>query len=410
MNKKTIKDLGDIKEKRIFVRADLNVPQDEKGKITDDTRIRESLATLRFLLKKGARVILASHLGRPKGKEEIWSLKPVAKRLQKLLAAKNSAMVAPGVLVPLYKVIMAKDCIGPEVEAQVAKLKNGQILLLENVRFYAEEEANDPAFAAKLGALGDYYVNDAFGAAHRAHASTEGITRFIPVAVAGLLLEKEIKILGDAIANPKRPFTVIVGGKKIADKVGVLDNLLKIADNIIIGGGMTYTFVKSQGGQIGNSIVDDNMLDYCGGVIKTAVLSGKNLCLGVDTVAADRFAADAGTQVCDIHSIPAGWEGLDLGPKTVEKFKNIIKDSGTIIWCGPLGVFEFEKFANGTREIAQAITATRAVSIVGGGDSASAVQKLGFADKFTHISTGGGASLEMLEGKVLPGVAALNNK
>ena len=397
MNKKSLNDLGGIAGKRVFVRVDYNVPQDETGKITDDIRIRESLATLKFLLGKGARVILCSHLGRPKGRDEKFSLKPVAERLRVLL---------PGV-----NVVMADDCIGAGVEQQVAALKNGEVMLLENVRYYAQESDNDADFAKKLAALADVYVNDAFGAAHRAHASTEGITKFVQTAVAGLLLEKEISILGGAISDPKRPLTVIIGGAKIADKAAVLENLLKIADNILVGGGMTYTFAKAQGGKIGDSIVDDSMLDYCAGVIKTATTVGKVLALGIDTVAADKFAADANTKICDIHDIPTGWQGLDLGPKTVARFIEIIKTSGTIIWCGALSVFEFKKFANGTREVATAITAVPdAVSIVGGGDSAASVALLGLADKFTHISTGGGATLEMLEGKILPGVAALNNK
>jgi len=409
MNKKTIKDLGDIKGKRIFVRADLNVPQNEKGKIMDDNRIRESLATLTYLLKKGARVILCSHLGRPKGKEEIWSLKPVAKRLQALLP---HAPITPGVMVPLYKVIMAKDCIGPEVEAQVAKLKNGQILLLENIRFYKEETDNDPEFTKKLANLADIYVNDAFGTAHRAHASTEGIAHYLP-AVAGLLMEKEIDILGKAIQNPKRPLVVIIGGKKIADKMPVIDNLLNLANTIIIGGGMTYTFIKAQGGNVGKSIVDDSKIDYCKGVIKAAKEKGVNLLLTVDTVAADKFANDANKKIVDIFNVPDGWEGLDIGPKTIERIKAALVGSGTIIWNGTLGVNEFENFIVGTREVAKAIgaaTAKGAITIVGGGDSAAAVAHLKLTKKFTHISTGGGASLEMLEGKILPGVAALNNK
>jgi len=396
MIKKSVKDLTDLKGKRVFVRVDYNVPQDEKGNITDDIRIRESLATLRFLLGKGARVILCSHLGRPKGRDEKFSLKPVAERLAKLL---------PGV-----NVIMANDCIGAEVQKQTNTLKGGEIILLENVRFYAEESDNDENFSKQLSLLADVYVNDAFGAAHRAHSSTEGITKFIKTAVAGFLMEKEINILGSAISNPKRPLTVIIGGAKIADKAAVLDNLLKIADNILIGGGMTYTFAKAEGGKIGNSIVDNSMLDYCLGVIKSAAQSGKTLALGLDTVAADKFANDAKTQICDIHNIPDNWQGLDLGPQTMKRFKEIISSSKTIIWCGALSVFEFPKFANGTREIATAMTAGAAISIVGGGDSAASVAQLGLADRFTHISTGGGATLEMLEGKLLPGVAALENK
>jgi len=394
MNKKTIKDLTDIRSKRIFVRADLNVPQDDKGKITDDNRIRESIATLKYLLDKGARVILCSHLGRPKGKEAIWSLKPVAEALRKLL--------------PKNKIIMAGDCIGPEVEFQANALKEGEILLLENIRFYKEETDNDLGFTKKLAALADYYVNDAFGTAHRAHASTEGIAHQLP-AVAGLLMEKEINILGNAIENPKRPLVVIIGGKKLADKMPVIDNLLTLADKIIIGGGMTYTFIKAQGGKVGNSIVDDSKLDYCVGVLKQS----NKILLSVDTVAADRFANDANTQIVDIFQVPDGWEGLDIGPRTIEAIKSAIKGSGTIIWNGTLGVNEFEKFIVGTRKVAKAIgeaTKAGATTIVGGGDSAAAVAHLGLTKKFTHISTGGGASLEMLEGKILPGVAALEDK
>jgi len=393
MEKATVKDLGNIKGKRIFLRADLNVPQDEKGNITDDTRIRESLATLNYCIEKGARVIMCSHLGRPKSKDDkVWSLKPVAERLSKLM--------------PKVKITMAVDCIGSGVEKQVKALKDGEVLMLENIRFYKEETDNDPAFAKKLAKLADYFVNDAFGAAHRAHASTEGIAKYLP-SVAGFLMEKEIRILGTAIKNPKRPLTVIIGGKKVADKIPVIDNLLNIAQTVIIGGGMTYTFIKAQGGKVGNSIVDDSRLDYCLNVIKTAKEKGIKLVLPVDTVAADKFAADANTKVVDVFKIPDGWEGLDLGPKSIENVKKAVKDSGTIIWGGPVGVFEFEKFANGTREVAKAITETKAVTIVGGGDSAAAVVGLGFGGKFTHISTGGGASLELLEGKTLPGVAAL---
>jgi len=397
MNKKTIKDLEDIRGLRFFVRADLNVPQDEKGKIMDDNRIRESLPTLKYLLERGAKVILASHLGRPKGKDKIFSLAPVAKALGKLLP---------------FKVIMANDCIGPEVEAQAASLKDGQILLLENIRFYKEETDNDPKFTSRLAGLADIYVNDAFGTAHRAHSSTEGIAHHLP-AVAGLLMEKEISILGKAILNPQRPLVVIIGGKKIADKMPVIDNLLNLANTIIIGGGMTYTFIKAQGGNVGNSIVDNNKLDYCVGVIKAAKAKGVNLLLTVDTVAADKFANDAKTQVVDIFSVPDGWEGLDIGPKTIEKIRDVLKGSGTIIWNGTLGVNEFENFIVGTREVAKAIgeaTKAGATTIVGGGDSAAAVAHLGLENRFTHISTGGGASLEMLEGKILPGVAALNDR
>ena len=396
MEKATIRDIPSLKGKRVFIRADLNVPQDAEGNITNDTRIRESLATINYCIENGAKVILCSHLGRPKSKNDAqFSLKPVATRLQEFL--------------PSVKITMANDCIGSEVEKQVEALQPGEILVLENIRFYEEETDNDAEFAEKLSELADYYVNDAFGAAHRAHASTAGIAEYLP-SVAGFLMEKEINFLGSAINNPKRPLTVIIGGAKIADKISVLNNLLDIADTIIIGGGMTYTFVKAQGGAIGNSIVDDDKLDYCKEVIAKARAKGVKMLFSVEEVIADKFCADAKTKVVDVHKIPVGWMGLDLGPKSIENIKNAIKDSGTIIWCGPLGAFEFEKFANGTREVARAITQTNAVTIVGGGDSASAVISLGYGDKFTHISTGGGASLELLEGKTLPGVAALYDK
>ena len=396
MEKLTIKDIPSLKGKRVFIRADLNVPQDAEGNITNDARIRESLATIKYCIEQGARIILCSHLGRPKSKDDIkYSLKPVATRL--------------GELLPDVKITMAQDSIGKEVEGQVAKLQDGDILVLENIRFYEEETDNDTDFAKSLSVLADYYVNDAFGAAHRAHASTAGIAEYLP-SVAGLLMEKEINFLGSAINNPVRPLTVIIGGKKIADKISVLNNLLDIADNIIIGGGMTYTFIKAQGGQIGNSIVDDDKLEYCKDVIAKARAKGVKMLFSVEEVIADKFCADAKTKIVDVHKIPAGWIGLDLGPRSIENIKNVVKDSGTIIWCGPLGAFEFEKFANGTREVAHAITQTKATTIVGGGESASAVIGLGYGDKFTHISTGGGASLELLEGKILPGVAALYDK
>jgi len=396
MEKANVKDLPALKGKYVFIRADLNVPQDKEDKITDDTRIRASLGTVKHCIGEGARVILCSHLGRPETKGDLkYSLKPVAERIAELL---------PDVVVK-----MADDCIGGQVEALKDEMKDGEILVLENIRYYKEETKNDPEFAKKLAKLADYYVNDAFGAAHRAHASTEGIAKHLP-AVSGFLMEKEIDFLGGAIANPKRPLTVIIGGKKVADKMPVIDNLLQLADTIIIGGGMTYSFIKAQGGNVGNSIVDDTKLDYCKGVIANAKERGVRIVFSKDTIAADEFSPDAKTKVVDVHKIPDGWEGLDLGPQTIDNIKDAIKDSGTIIWCGPLGVFEFEKFATGTREVAKAIVNTNAITIVGGGDSASAVTNMGLADKFTHISTGGGASLELLEGKVLPGVAALYNK
>lgn len=392
MQKATVRELTNLKGKRIFLRADLNVPQDDQGKITSDKRIKASLDTIKYLLDKEARVILSSHLGRPKGRDEKLTLKPVFERL--------------GELLPQTKIYFAKDCIGKEVEKQVEGLKNGELLLLENLRYYKEEEANDPEFAKKLGLLADYYVNDAFGAAHRAHASTEGITRYMP-AVSGFLMEKEIKILGEAINNPKRPLTVILGGKKLADKIGVIDGVLKVANNIVIGGGMSYTFAKAFGGQIGNSICDDNLLEYCRKVTEEAKKRDVNLVLPIDSVVADDYSNDAHTMIVPTHEIPNGWEGLDIGPRTIEEFKKVIMQSGTVIWGGPLGVFEFDKFSNGMREIAHAVIDSGAVGILGGGDTASAAKKLGLADKFMHISTGGGATLEFLEGKKLPGVEAL---
>ena len=393
MQKATIRDLVNMRGKRVFIRVDHNVPQDDSGAITDDTRIRESLGTIRYCLEKGARVILCSHLGRPEGREPQWSLAPVAKRL--------------GELLPKTKIIMAKDCIGPTVETQISNLANGEILMLENIRFYKEETKNDAAFSKKLANLADYYVNDAFGTAHRAHSSTEGIAHNLP-AVAGFLLEKEIKILGEGIDRPKRPLTVILGGKKVSDKIGVIDNLLKVANNILIGGGMMFTFAKAAGGNIGNSVLDSASLDYCKNVIEAAKRKKVNLVVAADCIAADEFNNDANTQTTDAGSVPDGWQGLDIGPKATEAFSKVIAQSGTIIWNGPMGVFEMDTFAKGTREIMNTITEnTNAVTIVGGGDTAFAVTKLGLADRFTHVSTGGGASLELLEGKILPGVAAL---
>jgi phosphoglycerate kinase len=393
MEKATIRNFKDIKGKRVFIRVDHNVPQDDKGAITDDTRIRESLDTIKFCLDKGAKVILCSHLGRPKSKADvIYTLKPVVERLKTYLKGVN--------------VTMCDDSIGTKVENAIKKMKGGEIVYLENIRFYPEEQANDQKFAKSLAALCDFYVNDAFGAAHRAHASTEGIAHFVP-AVAGFLMEREVKILSDAIENPKRPLTIIFGGKKISDKIGVLNNLLNIADNILIGGGMAYTFAKSNGGKIGNSIFDEPSLDYCKEVVKRAKAKKVNLLVGCDCVAADKFSPDANTRIFNSGDIRDGWEGLDIGPKTVDAFVKVIKKSGTVIWCGPLGVTEFDKFAGGTNAIGKAVIESSAITIAGGGDTAGAMVKLGYAPKFTHISTGGGASLELLEGKNLPGVAAL---
>jgi len=393
MAKATIRDLKDIKNKRVLIRVDHNVPQDPSGKITDDTRIKESLDTIKFCLDKGAKVILCSHLGRPKSKADVqFTMKPIVEKLKTYL--------------PKVKITLAKDCVGAEVDKLIKASKPGEIVYLENIRFYPEETANDQEFAKKLASLCDIYINDAFGAAHRAHASTEGVAHFVP-AVMGFLMEKEVKILSEAIENPKRPLTIILGGAKIADKVGVLDNLVKKADNILIGGGLAYTFVKAQGGNIGKSICNNDMLEYTKKVVATAKKNKVNLVVSIDCVAGDKFDKDANTRVFETKDIRDGWEGLDIGPKTIEAFKAAIQKSGTIVWCGPLGVTEFPKFAEGTKAVGQAVVETKAITIAGGGDTAFSMVSLGFAPKFTHISTGGGASLELLEGKVLPGVAAI---
>jgi len=390
--KANVRNLVDVKGKRVLVRADLNVPQEKDGSISDETRIVESMATIRFLLDKGARVVLCSHLGRPKGKDPKFTLAPVFKRLQELL--------------PKNKVFFVEDCIGKKVEDAAKALKDGELLLIENLRFYDEEKNNDLEFAKKLSQLGTYFVNDAFGAAHRAHASTQGVTNYLP-SVAGFLMEKEIKILGEVISAPRRPLTVIIGGKKVSDKMGVINALMGLANTILIGGGMSYTFAKAFGGEVGNSIVDEASLEYCKEVVATAKAKGITLAYAVDSIVADKFAPDAHTMQAPTNKIPTGWEGLDIGPKTIEEFKKLIAKSGTVLWNGPMGVSEFEIFANGTREVAKAIIDSGAVSIIGGGDSASAAVRFGLADKFTHISTGGGATLEFLEGKELPGYASL---
>jgi len=398
MNKKTIEDI-DVGGKRVLVRVDFNVPQDETGKITDDRRIRAALPTIQYLINQGAKVILASHLGRPKGKpedREKFTLKPVAERLSELL----------GKPVPL-----APDCVGPEVEKMVQAMKDGDVLLLENVRFHPEEEKNDPEFAKQLASLAEVYVNDAFGTAHRAHASTEGVTKYLP-GVAGYLMQKEIEYLGGALANPKRPFIAVLGGAKVKDKIPVIENLVSRVDKLIIGGGMAYTFLKAQGKEIGQSLLDADSLDFCREMLAKA---GDKILLPVDVVVADGNPFEKGpdavqTKVVSVDAIPADWQGVDIGPETQKLFAEAVKGAGTVVWNGPMGIFEFEKFAVGTRAMAQALADSGAVTIVGGGDSAAAVEQLGFADKMTHISTGGGASLEFLEGKVLPGVAALQDK
>ncbi|RFU63876.1 phosphoglycerate kinase [Peribacillus glennii] len=394
MNKKSIKDI-DVRGKRVFCRVDFNVPM-ENGNVTDDTRIRAALPTIEYLIGQGAKVILASHLGRPKGKvvEEL-RLTPVAKRLSELLS-KNVAK--------------SNEAYGDIAKSEVEKLGEGDILLLENVRFYPGEEKNDPELAKSFSELADVYVNDAFGAAHRAHASTEGIAKHLP-AVAGLLMEKELDVLGKALSNPDRPFTAIIGGAKVKDKIGVIENLLDKVDNLIIGGGLGYTFVKAKGYEIGKSLLEADKIDLANSFMQKAEEKGVKFYLPVDVVVADDFSNDANIKEVAIDSIPADWEALDIGPKTRETYADVIKSSKLVIWNGPMGVFELEKFANGTKRVAEALAeAGDTYSVIGGGDSAAAVEKFHLADKMSHISTGGGASLEFMEGKQLPGVVALNDK
>lgn len=393
MNKKSVRDV-EVNGKRVFVRVDFNVPL-ENGEITDDTRIRETLPTIKYLIEHGAKVILASHLGRPKGEVvESLRLTPVAKRLSELLGK------------PVEK---ADEAIGEVAKAKVDALNNGDVLVLENVRFYPGEEKNDSELAKAFAALADLFVNDAFGAAHRAHASTEGIAHHLP-AVSGLLMEKELSVLGKAFLNPDRPFTAIVGGSKVKDKIDVIDNLLNLADNVLIGGGLSYTFLKAQGYEIGQSLLDESKLEASLGFIEKAKKLGKNFMLPVDIVVADDFSADANVKIVDIDGIPADFEGIDIGPKTRALYADIIKNSKLVVWNGPMGVFEIEPFSHGTREVAEACATTEGYTIIGGGDSAAATEKFHLADKMNHISTGGGASLEFMEGKQLPGVVALNDK
>jgi len=400
MAKKTVADIPDseLKGKKVFVRCDFNVPLDEKLKITSDKRIQAALPTIKYLLDKGARVILASHLGRPKGEvKPEMSLKPVQKRLAELLK---------------LEVKMAPDCVGAEVKNLVEALKDGEVLLLENLRFHKEETKNDPEFAKQLASLADIYVSDAFGTVHRAHASTEGIAHHL-LAYAGFLIEKELRFLEGSLTEPKRPFVAIIGGAKISGKLEVLKNLLNKVDKLIVGGGMAYTFFKARGTKVGNSLVELELIKEAKEILKTAIDKDVPFLLPLDHVVADKFAENAKVKVVPRTTIPDGWQGMDIGPESVEKFKNAIKDAKTIIWNGPMGVFEMDKFAKGTLEIAKAVaeaTKNGAVSIIGGGDSASAVKKAGLADKMSHISTGGGASLEFLEGKVLPGIAVLQDK
>lgn len=398
MSKLSIRDL-DLAGKRVFLRVDFNVPL-ENGRVSDDTRVRETLPTLRLAISRGARLVLASHLGRPKGKPDPkYSLKPVAARLAELLGA---------------GVEFAADCVGADAEARSRSLGDGGALLLENVRYHAEEEANDEAFSRRLAALCDgLYVCDAFGSAHRAHASVVGITRFVRQAAAGLLMEKELAYLGKALSNPERPFVAVLGGAKVSDKIEVIENLMKIADAMLIGGAMAYTFLKAEGMSIGKSLVEDDKLELAGRLRKEARARGFPLLLPVDHVVGAELKADAETRVSSVSSTPAGWMGLDIGPKTVATFRQKIAGAKTIVWNGPMGVFEMPAFARGTLEIAQAVAAATtagATSIVGGGDSVAAVHQAGVAEKISHISTGGGASLEFLAGRKLPGVEALTNK
>ena len=390
MNKKTIRDMA-LKNKRALVRVDFNVPLDDKGQVTDDTRIVASLPTIQYLVEQSAKVILCSHLGRPKGKDQKFSLRPVAARLQHLLGK---------------PVTFVSDCIGQPVERVVEGMNAGDVVLLENVRFYPEEEKNDPEFAKKLAAFGDVYVNDAFGSAHRAHASTEGVARILP-GVAGFLMEKELNYLGAALANPTHPFVAILGGAKVSDKIKVIENLLPKVDWLLIGGGMANTFLAARGFNIGKSLVEADKLDMAKALMDKG---GAKIVLPVDAIIADKFDANAQNQVVAADAVPGDWLILDIGPKTVDAFAKIIAGAKTIVWNGPMGVFEMPKFAEGTFAVAKCLAQSGATTIICGGDSASAVEHAGLADKMTHISTGGGASLEFLEGRVLPGVAALQDK
>lgn len=394
MNKKTVKDI-DLKGKKVFVRCDFNVPMDKEQNITDNTRIVAALPTIKYLLEQNCKIILASHLGRPKGEvKPEFSLAPVAKELSKLLNK---------------EVIMAKDVIGEDATNKAANLKEGEIMLLENVRFHREETDNDPEFAKKLASMAEVYVNDAFGAAHRAHASTAGIAAYLP-AVSGFLIEKELTVLGNAINNPERPFMAILGGAKVSDKIGVIDSLLDKVDTLMIGGGMAYTFFKAQGYSVGNSLCEEEKTGLALEAMKKAKQNGVKLLLPIDTKIGKEFKPDTESKTVAWTDIPDGWEGFDIGEKTIEMFKNELKNAKTVIWNGPLGLFEFDQFAIGTNEIAKTLADLDATTIIGGGDSGAAVAKAGLADKMTHICTGGGASLEFLEGKKLPGIECLQDK
>lgn len=388
-----MKDLQ-LEGKRVFCRVDFNVPMEE-GAITDDTRIRAAIPTIEYLIEKGARVILASHLGRPKGAvHEDLRLTAAGERLAELLGKAVSKLDAS---------------VGPEVNDAVEAMENGDVVLLENVRFHAGEEANDATLAKQFAELADVFVNDAFGAAHRAHASTAGIAEHIP-AVSGLLLEKELDVLGKALSTPERPFTAIIGGAKVADKIGVIDHLLDKVDHLIIGGGLSYTFLKAQGHEVGKSLLEEDKMDLALSFIKKAEENNVKLHLPMDVVVADDFSPDANTKVVPVDAIPSDWEGLDIGPETAKDFADAILNSKLVIWNGPMGVFEMDAFANGTKQVAEAMAKTAGYTVIGGGDSAAAVEKFGLGDKMDHISTGGGASLEFMEGKALPGVTALDDK
>ena len=394
MNKKTVKDI-DLKNKKVLVRCDFNVPMDENKNITDNRRIVAALPTIKYLLEQNCKVVLCSHLGRPKGEfKPEFSLKPVAKELSKLLG---------------QEVIMAEDVIGEDAKNKAENLKNGEVLLLENVRFHREETDNDPEFAKKLASFGEVFVNDAFGTAHRAHASTEGVTKYLP-AVSGFLIEKELKFLGEALENPERPFVAILGGSKVSDKIGVIENLLEKVDTLIIGGGMAYTFFKAQGYSVGDSLCEEDKCDLALEIMEKAKEKKVKFLLPIDNKIGKEFKPDTESKTVKSTEIPNGWEGLDIGEETIKLYKEELQNAKTIVWNGPLGVFEFDQFAVGTNEIAKALGDIDAIKIIGGGDSAAAVEKAGLADKMTHISTGGGASLEFLEGKKLPGIEALMDK
>ena len=398
MAKKTIANLSetDVAGKKVLVRADFNVPLDDNGSITDDTRIRAALPTIKDLIGKGGKVILCSHMGRPKGEvKEKLRLTPVAKRLSELLG---------------QEVIKCDDCVGDEVTATLSKLDNGQVALLENLRFHGEEEKNDPEFAKQLASNADLYVNDAFGTAHRAHASTEGVTHYLKPSVAGYLIEKELNYLQNAVDNPQRPLAAIIGGSKVSSKIGVIETLLEKCDKLLIGGGMIFTFYKARGLSVGKSLVEEDKLELAKSLEAKAKELGVELLLPTDVVVADNFAPDANAKTVSINDIPDGWMGLDIGPDSVKVFQDALADCKAVIWNGPMGVFEFDKFAAGTEAIANTLAGKQdAVTIIGGGDSVAAVEKVGVADKMSHISTGGGASLELLEGKKLPGIVALDD-